>query len=71
MVNSNKIICALDIDDLSKALAFVETVEYDIIFKLGMEFFYSFGIEGIKRIRKIKPNIKIFLDMVLKICQND
>ena len=65
MLNSNKIICALDFNDLSKAVNFVSKINYDIIFKVGMEFFYSFGIEGINEIRKVKPGIKIFLDLKL------
>ena len=30
-----------------------------------MEFFYSFGIEGVSKIRKLKKNVKLFLDLKL------
>jgi orotidine-5'-phosphate decarboxylase len=65
MLNSNKIICALDFDNLSNAVNFVSKINYDIVFKVGMEFFYNFGLEGIDAIRKKKPGIKIFLDLKL------
>lgn len=65
MLNSNKIICALDFDDLSNAVNFVSKINYDIVFKVGMEFFYNFGLEGINIIRKRNPGIKIFLDLKL------
>ena len=65
MINSNQIICALDFDDFSKAENFIKTVDFDIVYKVGMEFFYRFGIDGIKKIRNLKKNIKIFLDLKL------
>ena len=65
MLDSNKIICALDFDNLSNAVNFINIINYDIIYKVGMEFFYSFGLEGINKIRKKKPGIKIFLDLKL------
>ena len=64
-INSNQIICALDFDDFSKAENFIKAVDYDIVYKIGMEFFYRFGIEGIKKISYIKKNIKLFLDLKL------
>ena len=65
MLNSNKIICALDFNDLPNAFNFVSKINYDIVFKVGMEFFYNFGLEGINRLKKNKPGIKIFLDLKL------
>ena len=65
MINSNKIICALDFNNLSEAESFVAFVEYDIIFKIGMEFFYSFGENGIERILRLKKDTKLFLDLKL------
>ena len=47
MINYKKIICALDFDDLSKAKNFIKAIDYDIVYKVGMEFFYRFGIDGI------------------------
>ena len=39
MINSNKIICALDFNNLSEAEKFVSSISHDIIFKVGMDFF--------------------------------
>ena len=64
-INSKQIICALDFDDFSKAENFIKAVDYDIVFKVGMEFFYRFGIDGIRKISNLKKNIKIFLDLKL------
>ena len=64
-INSKQIICALDFDDFSKAKNFVEAVDYDIVYKVGMEFFYRFGIDGIRKISNVKKNIKLFLDLKL------
>ena len=64
-INSNQIICALDFDDFSKAENFIKAIDYDIVYKIGMEFFYRFGIEGIRKISKEKKKIKLFLDLKL------
>ena len=64
-INSDKIICALDFDDFSKAENFIKSIDYDIVYKIGMEFFYRFGIDGIKNISNAKKNIKLFLDLKL------
>ena len=60
IINPNQIICALDFDDFSKAENFITTLNYDIIYKIGMEFFYIFGFEVIKKIININKNIKLF-----------
>ena len=64
-ITSNQIICALDFDDFSKAESFIKAIEYDIVYKIGMEFFYRFGIEGIKKIKREKRKIKLFIDLKL------
>ena len=64
-INSKQIICALDFDAFSKAENFIKAVNYDIVYKVGMEFFYRFGIDGIRKISKLKDNIKLFLDLKL------
>ena len=64
-INPNQIICALDFDDFSKAENFINAIDYNIIYKVGMEFFYRFGIDGIRRISNAKNNIKLFLDLKL------
>ena len=63
MIKSDRIICALDLPNLNNIFNLVERIEYDIIFKFGMEFFYNFGVKGILDIKKIKPDMKIFLDL--------
>ncbi|MAK09240.1 MAG: orotidine-5'-phosphate decarboxylase [Rhodobacteraceae bacterium] len=64
-LSSNQIICALDFDSISKAEDFVASINHDIIFKIGMEFFYSFGLEGVSKIRNLKKDAKLFLDLKL------
>ena len=64
-INSKKIICALDFDDFSKAENFIKSIDYDIVYKVGMEFFYRFGFDGIRKISDAKTNIKLFLDLKL------
>ncbi len=65
MIKQNKVIIALDTGDFRKALSIISSINFEVIYKLGMEFFYSFGYEGINKIKEIKPNIKIFLDLKL------
>ena len=64
-INSKQIICALDFDDFLKAENFIKAVDYDIVYKVGMEFFYRFGIEGIRKISNLRKDIKLFLDLKL------
>ena len=64
-INSNQIICALDFNDFSKAENFIKAIDYDIVYKIGMEFFYRFGIEGIRKIKREKRKIKLFIDLKL------
>lgn len=65
MINPNKIICALDFNNISKAVDFVSSIEHDIIFKVGMEFFFNFGVDGIKKLKRYNVDTKIFLDLKL------
>ena len=65
MIKPNKIIVALDTNNLEKAISIVTEIDSDIIFKVGMEFFYSFGYEGIEKIKNIRKNVKVFLDLKL------
>ena len=44
MINMNKIICAIDTSDISFAEQLVSSIEYKIIFKIGLEFYYNFGL---------------------------
>ena len=61
---NKKIIVAIDLSNLNKAIILVNKLKKEVFaFKIGHEFFYNFGIEGYKKIYKICP--KIFLDLKL------
>ena len=63
-MNSKKVIVALDSKDLNKTIKLVKTLKNEVYaFKIGYEFFFSFGLSGYKKIYKICPNI--FLDLKL------
>ena len=63
-MNNNKIIVALDNDDLQKIKIIVNKLKNEAYaFKIGYEFFFNFGISGYNQIKKITPNI--FLDLKL------
>ena len=64
-IDSSQIICALDFNDFLKAENFIKAIDYDIVYKIGMEFFYKFGIDGIRKLSNVKKNIKLFLDLKL------
>jgi orotidine-5'-phosphate decarboxylase len=65
MIKENKIIIALDTNNLEKAINVVSKINSNIIVKIGMEFFYAFGYSGIEKIKNIRKNLKIFLDLKL------
>ena len=61
---SNKIIVALDSNNLKKIKSLVSELRSEVYaFKIGYEFFLNFGINGYYEIKKICPNI--FLDLKL------
>jgi orotidine-5'-phosphate decarboxylase len=61
---NKKIIVALDLDDINKAVKLVKELKKEVYaFKIGHEFFYNFGISGYKNIYNICP--RIFLDLKL------
>ena len=63
-MNSKKVIVALDSKDLNRTIKLVKTLKNEVYaFKIGYEFFFSFGLSGYKKIYKICPNI--FLDLKL------
>lgn len=64
MTLSNKVIVALDSNNLQKINKIVDIIK-DHIFgvKIGYEFFFNFGLEGYKKIQSKKINI--FLDFKL------
>ncbi len=59
----NKIICAIDTNDIINAKSIIEKLDSKLIIKLGMEFFYANTYEGIKSIKELKSDRKIFLDL--------
>lgn len=60
----NPIICAIDTHDFDDSIKLIKEI-HDSVFaiKLGLEFFVAFGIDGVKKIIDIFPEIKIFLDL--------
>ena len=52
MIKKIKVIIALDTNNLDKAIYVARVMDKDIVFKIGMEFFYSFGYSGIEKIKK-------------------
>jgi orotidine-5'-phosphate decarboxylase len=59
------IVLAVDTPDLQTAISWVKaTQEYISVFKLGLEFFLTFGSEGIKAIQA-ETDSDIFLDLKL------
>jgi len=61
---NKKIIVALDLDNIKKALKLVKELKKEVYaFKIGHEFFFNFGIKGYKKIYNICP--RIFLDLKL------
>jgi len=59
---NKKIIVALDLDNIKKAIKLVKELKKEAYaFKIGHEFFYNFGINGYKEIYNICP--RIFLDL--------
>ncbi len=63
-MSSNKVIVALDSNDLNKSIRLVKKLKNEAYaFKIGYQFFFNFGISGYKKIYSICP--KIFLDLKL------
>ena len=61
-MNTNKIIVALDSDNLNQVLSIVSNLKKEAFaFKIGYEFFFNFGLEGYKILEK--ENLKIFLNL--------
>lgn len=59
------IVLAVDTQDLDTAARWIEaTQEYVSVYKLGLEFFLTFGHDGVRRIKGV-TNSDIFLDLKL------
>ena len=62
--NKNALFCALDMKSIDQALSFTNIIkDYIDGIKIGMEAFYSMGIDGYLRLQDL--NIPIFLDLKL------
>lgn len=65
MYNS-PIILALDSTDIKRCSDLIaETADYVGVFKLGLEFFTSNGLVGVREIKRSFPGVSIFLDLKL------
>ena len=63
-MTNNPIFCAIDTNDIDKAVALVEQISPHIGgIKLGLEFFTSCGLLGLEKIKKYE--IPIFIDLKL------
>ena len=64
MTPSNKVIVALDSNNLNKSIKLAKALKNHVYaFKVGYQFFFNFGLNGYKKIYSICP--KIFLDLKL------
>ena len=64
MTISNKVIVALDSNDLEKINKLIDIIKNHIFgVKIGYEFFFNFGLKGYKKIQN--KDINIFLDLKL------
>tara|TARA_Y100001980_G_C14549414_1_gene331273 strand:+ start:135 stop:851 length:717 start_codon:yes stop_codon:yes gene_type:complete len=62
--NKNALFCALDMKNINQAISFTSIIkEYIDGIKIGMEAFYSMGIDGYLRLQDL--NLPIFLDLKL------
>ncbi len=60
----NPIICALDTQDLNKAISLANALRGKVgMVKLGLEFFAAQGLSGVQEVAKC--NVPIFLDLKL------
>ena len=63
-MTKNPIFCAIDTSDIDKAVALVDQISPHIGgIKLGLEFFTSFGLLGLEKIKKFE--MPIFIDLKL------
>ncbi len=63
-MKSNRVIVALDNNNLEKTLKLVNILKEDVYaFKIGYQFFFNFGLDGYKKIYSKCP--RIFLDLKL------
>jgi orotidine-5'-phosphate decarboxylase len=64
MSTNTPIFCAVDKPDLEAAIKLCDVIQKTGIgIKLGLEFFNSLGVEGVKKIQNTFPEIPVFLDL--------
>lgn len=62
----SRIILAIDTKEISIAKTLIEkTEEFVGVYKLGLEFFLTNGISGVKEISEFNPDLSLFLDLKL------
>jgi orotidine-5'-phosphate decarboxylase len=65
MTSKPPIILAVDTSDLDVARQWIETTrDYICAYKLGLQFFATFGVDGVKRLREV-TDADLFLDLKL------
>lgn len=63
-IKYNPIILAVDLSNFDQVVEVLSQTHHTIgMAKFGLEFFYHFGIDGLKKINQIFPDLKIFLDL--------
>jgi orotidine-5'-phosphate decarboxylase len=64
MTQGPKIFCAIDTDNLDRAMELVEAIgPVTGALKFGMEFVNSFGPQGIQAVQKLVPGVELFIDL--------
>src|SRR5690606_15312906 len=64
MAPEASIFCAIDTDDLDRALALSQAVARATgSIKLGLQFFNAHGPQGVRRIMDSNPGLPLFLDL--------
>jgi orotidine-5'-phosphate decarboxylase len=58
-----RIFCAVDTNDIDRAIDLTHAVNGLCGIKLGLEFFNAFGIQGVQKIMKQAENTPLFLDL--------
>jgi orotidine-5'-phosphate decarboxylase len=60
------IYCALDTDDMARAqdlCTLLQPVNHHCGIKLGMQFFNTFGPQGVEELQKAAPDLSVFIDL--------
>ena len=63
MANLPRVFCAIDTNDLNKAISTATALQGICGIKLGLEFFNAHGVKGVKDLLKAVPDAPLFLDL--------